>query len=168
MKSKVTHLFGMALSALAGFYLFSFALGFVNEDTVLIAPWALVAIMQLPLSYCIQAIFKINEAPDHNSLSPSEHRRLDPKIKFKRRIMVLLLGFYVFSTIFVVLGFVGSSGDQIRLFWVLRASGALLMVSIYTSIFVHGMMAELQAFKADLNRRDFERKERESFIDKLK
>lgn len=168
MKSKVTHLFGMVCAALAGFYIFSYALGFVGKVAVLAAPWAVVGIMQLPLSYCIQAIFKINEAPDHTSLSPSELRRLTPKIKSKRRNMVLLLCFYVLSTIFVILGFLASTSDQSMLFWLLKISGALLLASLYTSIFVHEMMVELQDFKAQLNRRESERKDREALLDKLK
>ncbi|MGF7449605.1 hypothetical protein V7P28_41350, partial [Klebsiella michiganensis] len=86
----------------------------------------------------------------------------------KRRVMVSLLAFNVFSTLFVVLGLMVSAGNQELLYKVLKLSGGLLFVSLYTSLFVHRMMIELQSFKALLNRRDSDKKERESLIDKLK
>ena len=72
MKSNIIHLIGMLVFYVAGYFLFKSALGYITPGVVLTAPWAVVGLMQLPLSYCIQAIFKANEANDHSSLTPSE------------------------------------------------------------------------------------------------
>ncbi len=168
MKPKIIHLFLMFAFFLIGYFIINKSLGFISDGVVIAAPWAVVGLMQLPLSYCIQAIFKTNEANDHSSLTPSELRRLSPLVKSKRRTMVFLLAFYVFSTLFVVLGLMVSAGNQELLYKVLKVSGGLLFVSFYTSLFVHKIMIELQSFKAILNRRDSDKKERESFLDKLK
>lgn len=168
MKSNIIHLIGMLVFYFAGYFLFKSALGYITPGVVLTAPWAVVGLMQLPLSYCIQAIFKANEANDHSSLTPSEVRRLVPIVKSKRPKLVLLLAFYVFSTLFVILGLIASTNDQALLFRVLKISGGLLFISLYTSVFVHKIMVELQEFKALLNRRESEKKERESLLDRLK
>lgn len=91
-----------------------------------------------------------------------------PIVKSKRLKLVLLLAFYVFSTLFVILGLIASTNDQALLFRVLKISGGLLFISLYTSVFVHKIMVELQEFKALLNRRESEKKERESLLDRLK
>ncbi|EOY5741122.1 MULTISPECIES: hypothetical protein [Enterobacter] len=168
MKSKTIHLVLVFASFFIGYFIIKKSLSFIAEGVIIAAPWAVVGLMQLPLSYCIQAIFKTNEVNDHSSLTPSELRRLSPLVKSKRRLMVFLLAFYVFSTLFVVLGLMVSAGNQELLYQVLKVSGGLLFVSFYTSIFVHKIMIELQSFKAILNRRDSNKKERESFLDKLK
>ncbi|ENA8013193.1 TPA: hypothetical protein R8E96_002157 [Escherichia coli] len=168
MKSNIIHLIGMLVFYVAGYFLFKSALGYITPGVVLTAPWAVVGLMQLPLSYCIQAIFKANEANDHSSLTPSEVRRLVPIVKSKRLKLVLLLAFYVFSTLFVILGLIASTNDQALLFRVLKISGGLLFISLYTSVFVHKIMVELQEFKALLNRRESEKKERESLLARLK
>ncbi len=168
MKSKTIHLVLVFASFFIGYFIIKKSLSFIAEGVIIAAPWAVVGLMQLPLSYCIQAIFKTNEVNDHSSLTTSELRRLAPLVKSKRRLMVFLLAFYVFSTLFVVLGLMVSAGNQELLYKVLKVSGGLLFVSFYTSLFVHRMMIELQSFKAILNRRDSNKKERESFLDKLK
>ncbi|HBR1776538.1 TPA: hypothetical protein L9M18_000768 [Klebsiella pneumoniae] len=168
MKSKIIHFVLMLASFFIGYFIIKISLGFIVDGVVIAAPWAVVGLMQLPLSYCIQAVFKTNEVNDHSSLTRSELRRLLPRVKYKRRVMVSLLAFYVFSTLFVVLGLMVSAGNQELLYKVLKLSGGLLFVSLYTSLFVHRMMIELQSFKALLNRRDSDKKERESLLDKLK
>ena len=168
MKSKIIHFVLMLASFFIGYFIIKISLSFIVDGVVIAAPWAVVGLMQLPLSYCIQAVFKTNEVNDHSSLTRSELRRLLPRVKYKRRVMVSLLAFYVFSTLFVVLGLMVSAGNQELLYKVLKLSGGLLFVSLYTSIFVHRMMIELQSFKALLNRRDSDKKERESLLDKLK
>lgn len=168
MKSKTIHLIGMLIACMAGYYLIKMVQGYIPDGVAVSAPWAVVGLMQLPLSYCIQAIFKTNEVTDHASLSPSELRRLSPKVKSKRRQMVFLLVFYVFSTLFVVLGLMTSANNQDLLFKVLRVSGGLLFISLYTSIFIHSTMIEVQSLKTSLNRRDSEQKGRDSFLDKMK
>jgi len=168
MKSKIIHFVLMLASFFIGYFIIKISLSFIVDGVVIAAPLAVVGLMQLPLSYCIQAVFKTNEVNDHSSLTRSELRRLLPLVKYKRRVMVSLLAFYVFSTLFVVLGLMVSAGNQELLYKVLKLSGGLLFVSLYTSLFVHRMMIELQSFKALLNRRDSDKKERESLIDKLK
>lgn len=168
MKSKIIHFVLMLASFFIGYFIIKTSLSFIVDGVVIAAPWAVVGLMQLPLSYCIQAVFKTNEVNDHSSLTRSELRRLLPRVKYKRRVMVSLLAFYVFSTLFVVLGLMVSAGNQELLYKVLKLSGGLLFVSLYTSLFVHRMMIELQSFKALLNRRDSDKKERESLLDKLK
>ncbi|MDK1953981.1 hypothetical protein LRR72_11915 [Klebsiella pneumoniae] len=168
MKSKIIHFVLMLASFFIGYFITKISLSFIVDGVVIAAPWAVVGLMQLPLSYCIQAVFKTNEVNDHSSLTRSELRRLLPRVKYKRRVMVSLLAFYVFSTLFVVLGLMVSAGNQELLYKVLKLSGGLLFVSLYTSLFVHRMMIELQSFKALLNRRDSDKKERESLLDKLK
>lgn len=168
MKSKTIHLILMIAFFFIGYFIIKKSLSLIADSVAITAPWAVVGLMQLPLSYCIQAIFKTNEVNDHSSLTPSELRRLLPLVKSKRRLMVLLLIFYVLSTLFVVLGLMVSTSNQELLYKVLKVSGGLLFLSFYTSRFVHNIMIELQSFKATLNRRDSDRKERESFLDKLK
>lgn len=168
MKSKIIHLVIMFAFFCIGYFIINKSLGFVTDGVAIATPWAVVGLMQLPLSYCIQAIFKINEVNDHSSLTPAELRRLSPLVKSKGRLMVCLLVFYFFSTLFVVLGLMVSAGRQELLFKILEVSGGLLFVSLYTSLFVHRIMIEIQSFRSLLNRRDYDKKERESFLDKLK
>lgn len=168
MKSKIIHFVLMFAFFFIGYFIINESLGFIPDGVVIAAPWAVVGLMQLPLSYCIQAILKTNEVNDHSSLTNSELRRLSPLVKSKRRLMISLLALYVSSTLFVVLGLMVSAGTQELLYKVLRVSGGLLFVSLYTSLFVHRIMIEIQSFKAILNRRDSDKKERESLLDKLK
>ena len=139
MKSKIIHFVLMLASFFIGYFIIKISLSFIVDGVVIAAPWAVVGLMQLPLSYCIQAVFKTNEVNDHSSLTRSELRRLLPRVKYKRRVMVSLLAFYVFSTLFVVLGLMVSAGNQELLYKVLKLSGGLLFVSLYTSLFVHRM-----------------------------
>lgn len=168
MKSKIIHLIGMLVASMAGYYLIKMMQSYIPEGATVSAPWAVVGLMQLPLSYAIQAILKTNEVTDHTSLTPSELRRLSPKVKSKRRNMVSLLVFYVLSTLFVILGLMASASNQDVLFIVLRISAGLLFISLYTSIFIHKTMIEVQHLKENLNRRDAEKKSKDSFLDKLK
>ncbi|MGF7443080.1 hypothetical protein V7P28_02925 [Klebsiella michiganensis] len=60
MKSKIIHFVLMLASFFIGYFIIKISLSFIVDGVVIAAPWPVVGLMQLPLSYCIQAVFKTN------------------------------------------------------------------------------------------------------------
>ena len=124
------------------------------------APSPIIAILVLPLAYCLQAIYKLSDLKESQQLTGEEARRLFYIVDIKRGRLFTCIIFYFLSAIFVGISMIVNDGGSLFKTITLTISGGLLGVTIYTVFIIYSLMNEVTNFKAKLVRREQDDKNR--------
>ncbi|HGF8956739.1 TPA: hypothetical protein ACJCW2_001162 [Yersinia enterocolitica] len=123
-------------------------------------PSPIIAVLVLPLAYCLQAIYKLSDLKESQQLTGDEVRRLFYIIDIKRGRLFTCIVFYFMSAVFVGISIMVSDGGPLFRAITLTISGGLLGVTIYTVFIIYSLMNEVTNFKAKLVRREQDEKHR--------
>lgn len=123
-------------------------------------PSPIIAILVLPLAYCLQAIYKLSDLKESHQLSGDESRRLFYIVDIKRSRLFTCIVFYILSAIFVGVSIMVNDGGETFKTLTISISGGLLGVTLYTVFIIYSLMNEVTNFKATLIRRDQDEKNR--------
>lgn len=126
----------------------------------LTAPSPIIAVLVLPLAYCLQAIYKLSDLKESQQLNGDEARRLFYIVDLKRGRLFTCIVFYFLSAIFVGISMMIGDGGQLFKKITLIISGGLLGVTVFTIFIIYSLMNEVTNFKAKLVRREQDEKHR--------
>lgn len=124
-------------------------------------PSPIIAVLVLPLAYCLQAIYKLSDLKESEQLTGDEARRLFHIVDIKRGRLFTCIVFYMLAAIFVGVSIMVSDGGPLFKTITVSISGGLLGVTLYTVFVIYSLMNEVTNFKANLVRREQEKNSRE-------
>jgi len=158
---------GAILSASIGALVFSGLMRLIPAEASVATPWVLVSLFILPLTYCVQLLFKIFDLKELQGLSKSEKRRLKTIINGKTRQLFIAIIYYVLSAVLVVTLLFFSSDNQEFVRSITVLIGSLLGISIFSMALVFIEMKELTDFKAQIKQRADDKKSQRSALKRL-
>lgn len=121
-------------------------------------PSPIIAVLVLPLAYCLQAIYKLSDLKESQQLSGDEARRLFYIVDVKRSRLFTCIVFYMLAAAFVGISIMIGDGGATFKKITITISGGLLGVTIYTVFIIYSLMNEVTNFKAKLVRREQDEK----------
>jgi predicted Abi (CAAX) family protease len=158
---------GTILSAAIGVLGFSGLMRLIPAEASVATPWVLVSLFILPLTYCVQLLFKVFDLKELTGLSKNEKRRLKPIINGKTRQLFITIIYYVLSAILVVTLLFFSSDNQELIKPIIVLIGGLLGISIFSMALVFIEMKEVTDFKAKIKQRADDKKNQRSALKRL-
>ncbi len=153
---------GVILSAVIGALCFAGIMHLISAGASVVTPWVLASLFILPLTCCVQLLFKIFDLKELRGLSKNEKRRLKPIINGKTRQLFIAILYYVLSAVLVVTLLFFSSDNQDLVKYIIVFIGGLLGVSIFSMALVFIEMKELTDFKAKIKQRADDKKNQRS------
>nr|DAL17467.1 MAG TPA_asm: hypothetical protein [Caudoviricetes sp.] len=123
-------------------------------------PSPIIAVLVLPLAYCLQAIYKLSDLKESQQLTGTEARRLYHIVDIKRGRLFTCIIFYILSAVFVGVSIMIADGGPLFKTVSITISGGLLGVTVYTVFVIYTLMNEVTNFKAKLIRREQDEKHR--------
>ena len=158
---------GAILSAAIGALGFAGLMHLVPAEASVATPWVLVSLFILPLTYCVQLLFKIFDLKELGGLSKNEKRRLKPIINGKTRQLFIAIIYYVLSAVLVVTLLFFSSDNQDLVKYIIVFIGGLLGVSIFSMALIFMEIKELTDFKAKIKQRSDDKKSQRKALKRL-
>jgi len=158
---------GAILSSVIGALSFAGLMRLIPAEASVATPWVLVSLFILPLTYCVQLLFKIFDLKELSGLSKNEKRRLNPIINGKTRQLFIAIIYYVLSAVLVVTLLFFSSDNQELVKYIIVFIGGLLGVSIFSMALIFMEMKELTDFKATIKQRSDDKKNQRASLKRL-
>lgn len=158
---------GTIISAFVGFFCFEFLLNLIPNDFKPVAPWAIVSVLLLPFGLCIQLLLKLWDLKEQDNISRQERRRLGIIIKGKKNRIYFAIGYYLLSAIVVVTLFIFLANDIEHFKLVVKITGAVLAISLFSVFLSLIEMDEISNFKAKIRQRNINKKQQKTALNRL-
>ncbi|MCK9394186.1 MAG: hypothetical protein M0Q44_01170 [Methylobacter sp.] len=159
---------GVIASAAIGAFCFEILFRLIPVDATVVAPWAIVSLFLLPLSFCVQLILKLWDLKEQTNISREERRRLKLIIDEKTRRFFGAVFYYVLSAFIIVtlFFFLSNNAELFRI--VIKITGGLLSISLFSIYLIMLEMKEIADFKAKLIERADSKKRQKLALKRLK
>ncbi|MCK9605297.1 MAG: hypothetical protein M0R33_02480 [Methylomonas sp.] len=158
---------GILFSAIIGAYGFEILLDIIPNNTSIAIPWAIVSLFLLPLTLCVQLILKLWDLKELSDITRDERRRLKAIIRGKTRQFFIAICYYVLSACIVVTLYVFLSSDVGLFKAVIKITGMLLGISMFSILLILLEMKEISDFNAKLKERALAKKRQKSALKRL-
>lgn len=158
---------GVMLAFAIGFFSFEELLNLIPSANKITVPWILVTLFLLPLASCIQLLLKLWELREQDDLSKEERRRLKPLVEGKTRQFFIAIIYYVLSAVIVVTFFFFSENNAELFRTVIKITGGLLGISLFSMFLIFSEMNAISEFKANLKERVASKKRQKAALKRL-
>jgi hypothetical protein len=162
-----TSLLALLICVAVGALSFYALLKMIPTNTAILVPWAMVAILLLPLTFNYQVITKLQEVRDLSGINRAEKRRLQYIVADRITILRLIILLIVIYALLMGLGLMLFGADATKYNWVIPAMGGAFGFSLYSVALALNYSNEVAAFKTKILDKEQSKEKQKAALERL-
>jgi phosphate/sulfate permease len=160
-------LLALLLCVAVGALSFYGLLKMIPSNTTLLVPWAMIAVLLLPLTFNYQVLTKLHDVRDISGINREEKRRLQNIVAEKIAILRIIILLIVLSAALMGLGLMLFGSDPIKFSWVIPVMGGAFAFSLFSISLALNYSNEVAAFKTKVLDKEKKKENQKAALERL-